>query len=445
MKKLMVPLLAFMSCSVFASGIGGINPADTVMFIQNHSPIFYLTVFFGLGVLLAFTPCVLPMVPILSSIITGQNACTGYRAFQLSLGYVFGMAVTYAIAGMLAAWFGSTVQTLMQQPMIIGLFSFLFVLMALWLLGIFELKFSFLTQSSPKKSRQHGIISATLLGALSTLVVSPCVTAPLIGILTYIAQSNQVMMGGLLLFVLALGMGLPLLIVGAGYGRILPRTGIWMVRIKQLFALMMLAMAVWLLSRVVPQMWINMLWIVVMLISAWVFGAFRLAQGFSGYLMQGVALLFIMGAGALIYQTATQSSSSTPAPTPFTMIHSLSEVKEKLAEAKANNKQVFVEFYAEWCGDCQAMDKQVFNQKEIIDAMQGAINLRVDISQKSAEVAAIRKAFHIYGIPTMLFYNSQGEELTKLSSAGQISKEKTLALLRQFRLVTANSNLDTNR
>ncbi|CAM3116003.1 thiol:disulfide interchange protein [Legionella steigerwaltii] len=435
MKKLILSLLmTLISFSVFASGIGSANPADAMLFIQNHSPLFYLAAFFGLGVLLAFTPCVLPMVPILSSIITGQGANTGRHAFKLSLGYVMGMAVTYAIAGMLAAWFGSTVQTLMQQPMIIGSFSILFILMGIWLLGIFELRFPVFTRFAPNRSRQHGVISATVMGALSTLVVSPCVTAPLIGILTYIAQSNHVAQGGLLLFVLALGMGVPLLIVGAGYGRFLPSSGPWMVRIKQIFAIMMFSMAVWLLSRVVPPFWINVLWVTVLLVSAWIFGAFRQEHHWAGRLLQGLALLSMMGAGALAYHAFIPTSvvqSVTHAP--FVGVHTLEEVNAKLAEAKKTNQRVFIEFFAGWCSDCQAMDKHVFNQPEVIDAMQGAVNLRVDISEKTEAVAKIRQAFHIYGIPTMLFYDKQGNALTHLSSVGQISKEKTLELLTQFR------------
>ncbi|KTD41082.1 protein-disulfide reductase DsbD [Legionella parisiensis] len=434
MKKLILSLLmTFISFSVFASGLNSGNPVDAMMFIQNHSPIFYLTAFFGLGVLLAFTPCVLPMVPILSSIITGQGANTGRHAFKLSLGYVMGMAVTYAVAGMLAAWFGSTVQTLMQRPVIIGSFSILFTIMALWLLGIFELRLPVLTRFAPQKSRQHGIVSATLMGSLSTLVVSPCVTAPLIGILTYIAQSKHVAQGGLLLFVLALGMGLPLLIVGAGYGRFLPNSGPWMIRIKQVFAIMMFAMAVWLLSRVVPPFWINLLWIAVLLIAAWVFGAFRQEHRLGGRLLQGVALLSMMGSGALAYYAFSPASVVQSAKhNPFLMVHTLEEVNAKLAEARASNQRVFIEFFAGWCSDCQAMDKHVFNQDAVIDAMQGSVNLRVDISEKTDAVAKIRQAFHIYGIPTMLFYDSQGKQLTNLSSVGQISKDKTLQLLAEF-------------
>lgn len=434
MKKLILSLLmTLFSFSVFAEGIGSANPADAMLFIQNHSPLFYLTAFFGLGVLLAFTPCVLPMVPILSSIITGQGASNGRQAFKLSLGYVMGMAITYAIAGMLAAWFGSTVQTLMQQPMIIGGFAILFTLMGLWLLGIFELRLPMFARFTLGRSRQHGIISATLMGSLSTLVVSPCVTAPLIGILTYIAQSNHVAQGGLLLFVLALGMGMPLLFVGAGYGRFLPHSGPWMIRIKQLFAVMMFAMAVWILSRVLSRVWVDVLWVAVLLVNAWVFGAFRKEHHWIGQLLQGLALLSMMGAGALAYQAFTPAPAAQAViRTPFVKVHTLEEVNLKLAEARAKKQRVFIEFFAGWCSDCQAMDKHVFNQPEVINAMRRSLNLRVDISERTGAVARIRQAFHVYGIPTMIFYDKQGNTMTHLSTVGQISKEKTLELFTQF-------------
>lgn len=426
-------LMTCISFSVFATGFNSANPVDAMLFIQNHSPVFYLAAFFGLGILLAFTPCVLPMVPILSSIITGQGASNGRKAFKLSLGYVLGMASTYAIAGMMAAWFGSTVQTLMQQPIIIGAFSILFSLMALWLLGVFELRIPPYKVVGSKSVRQHGVISATLMGVLSTLIVSPCVTAPLIGILTFIAQSKQVAQGGLLLFVLALGMGFPLLLVGAGFGRFLPKSGSWMIRIKQIFAIMMFSMAVWLLSRVAPAFWINVLWMLVLVLAAWVFGAFRQEHRLSGKLLQGVALLSLMGAGAMAYQAFIPAAvNQTVLEAPFIKVQSLEALNSTLAEAKATNQRVFIEFFAGWCSDCQAMDKQVFNQPEVIEAMKGSINLRVDISKKTEAVVKLREAFHVYGIPTMLFYDRHGKQLTDLSAAGQISKEKTLALFAEF-------------
>ena len=234
---------------------------------------------------------------------------------------------------------------------------------------------------------------------------------------------------------LALGMGVPLLIVGAGFSRFLPSSGPWMVYIKQLFAIMMLAMAVWLLSRVMPQYWINWLWIGVLLVSAWIFGAFREALHWGGRVLQVAALLSLMGAGALAYQNVASSPASVkPIPeAPFIVVHSLEEVTAQLEQAKATNKRVFIEFYANWCGDCQAMDKYVFNQQAVIDSMQEFVNLRVDISEKAQSIADVRQFFHIYGIPTMLFYNGKGQKLANLDSVGQISKEKTLELFAQFK------------
>lgn len=428
MKKISLFLgMIFLSSSLFASNLSSTNPADLMAFIESHSPLLYLSAFFCLGVLLAFTPCVLPMVPILSSIITGQGASSSKQAFKLSLSYVLGMAVTYAVAGMLAAKLGSTIQTMMQMPLIIGSFSFLCVLMALWLLGLFEFRLPGFLVPHPKKTEKNSVISAGVMGILSTLLVSPCVTAPLIGILTFISQTNNVALGGLLLFVLSLGMGLPLLLVGAGFGHVLPSTGPWMVRVKQVFALMMLAMAVWLLSRVVPLFVIDLLWISVLLVGACIFrGVDKISR-----VLQSVTL---MGAAVLIYQVFLPAQpSETMAFAPFKTVRSIEEMDAQLKDAKAKNQRVFVEFFAGWCGDCKDMDKYVFNQASVIEAMQGALNLRVDISEKSEEIAFIRQKFHIYGIPTMLFYNEKGEVRDDLTTVGQTSKEKTLQLLLQFR------------
>ena len=440
MKKLILSLgLISLASPLFALGIDSIHPADITHFIQTHHPLIYLGVFFSLGLFLAFTPCVLPMVPILSGIITGQKTTTNNRALSLSLAYVLGMAVTYAIAGMLAAYFGSTIQTLMQQPMMIASFSGLLLLMALWLLDLIHLQIpSFLWTRHPNvQPKPRGIPSATLMGALSTLIVSPCVTAPLIGILTYIAQSGRVLQGGLLLFVLALGMGLPLLLVGAGYGKLLPRSGPWLIRIKQLFAILMMAMAIWLLGRILPQIWLSLLWASLLIFSAFVLGIGRHEPHALGRILQGLAVVALLGAGALTYQSiwAGSSTSQTRSLTaPFKQINSLDEVYEQLAKAKANHQPVFIEFFASWCSDCQGMDQHVFNQANVIHAMHGALNLRVNISEKNDTVAAIKKAFGIYGIPTMVFYNSKGQQLHELTSVGPINQEQMLQLLHQSKV-----------
>ncbi|WP_133128431.1 protein-disulfide reductase DsbD family protein [Legionella nagasakiensis] len=448
MKKIILSLsLLLLALPLSAANIGSTHPAEVMTFIQNHTPLVYLTLFFGLGILLAFTPCVLPMVPILSGIITGQQASTGKRAFRLSLGYVLGMAITYAAAGMLAAYFGSTVQTLMQQPIIIASFSGLFLLMTLWLFGLFELRIpAFLQALKPRSTRkQPGVISAMTMGILSTLVVSPCVTAPLIGILAYIGQSGHVLQGGLILFVLALGMGLPLLVVGAGYGTLLPQTGPWMIKIKQLFALLMLAMAIWLLGRILSEFWLSLLWASFLVLSAFIFIQWqqqspRLNQRF----FQGLVIVTCMTAGALAYKSIDPEKNTNhpaAAPSPFIMVHSLNDLHQRLAQAKKHHRRVFIEFFASWCSDCQAMDKRVFNQSSVLAAMNGSLNLRVDISEKNEEVSAIRKAFNIYGIPTMLFYNTAGQKLDDLTSVGQITKHQMLDLLKQFNESSAKTTI----
>ena len=440
MKRLIVSLsLLGLSVPLFATGMDSVHPSEVTTFIETHSPLIYLAAFFGLGVLLAFTPCVLPMVPILSGIISGQNAHTGQRAFQLSLGYVLGMATTYAIAGMLAAYFGSTLQTLMQQPLIIALFSGLFILMACWLLGVFDVRMpSFLNKRvSQTKHKQRGVLSAAVMGSLSTLVVSPCVTAPLIGILAYIGQSGRVLQGGLLLFVLALGMGLPLLMVGAGYGKLLPSSGHWMVRVKQLLAVLMVAMAIWLLGRILPMFWLSVLWTTFLVLSSVILGIGRHEPHVLGKCLQGVAVFALMSAGALAYKNVWVDESKiamrqSPTP-PFVTAHSLDDIYAQLAEAKAHHKAVYIEFFASWCSDCQAMDNHVFNQPEVITAMRGAINMRVSLSEKTESVAAIKKALGIYGIPTMIFYNADGVKLDALLSVGQINKDQMLHLLGEFK------------
>jgi thiol:disulfide interchange protein len=364
-----------------ANSLSLADPQAIGQLIGTHGAPVYLALFFGLGILLAFTPCVLPMIPILSGIIVGQDNLTTGRSFRLSLSYVTGMAVTYAVAGMLAGYLGSTVQTMMQQPWVIISFSLVFLLLGLSMFGLFEIRMPAWLQ--PRMQRgQGGLIAAGLMGILSTLIVSPCVTAPLIAVLTFISQSGQTGLGGLLLFVMALGMGLPLLLVGAGYGRFLPKSGAWMIRIKQLFGIIMLLLAVWMVARIIPI--------------------------------------------------------HTQTPTGFTMVYSMQELTQELAQAKEKHQPVFVEFYAGWCSDCRAMDAKVFNQPEIIQAMQGSVNLRVDISDKSPAVASIRQIYGILGVPAMRFYNSNGELIPDLLSHNQLDKQQMLELLNQFTIRTGS-------
>lgn len=420
----------------FTPGFASANPDTVMMFIQGHSALVYLSTFFGLGVLLAFTPCVLPMVPILSGIIVGQEHLSLRKSFNLSFAYVMGMAVTYALAGMLAGYMGSTIQTMMQRPLVIIAFSLLFVLMALSMFGLFELRlpagFQAKLAGKQQGSGRKSWVSVALMGVISTLIVSPCVTAPLIGVLTYIGQQGQVLMGGLILFVMALGMGLPLLLVGAGYGSVLPKTGIWMIKIKQFFGFIMLGIAVWMLGRVLPEVIVKLAWAALLLAGGTVFSAA------TGRFARVVGLLAIASGAIMAYETSMPvirpAAAEVVEKTPFLATNTLADIRQQMAQAKKNNKIVFIEFYASWCSDCTEMDEQVYNQPDVIAAMQGLVNLRVDISEKTDEVARIKKAFPIYGTPTMLFFDKQSQALPHLSAVGLISKDAMLSLLQKAHL-----------
>ncbi|HAT8718023.1 TPA: protein-disulfide reductase DsbD [Legionella pneumophila] len=438
----MILLLIFFTQAAwsYTPGFESSNP-DTVMhFITGNSAFVYLSAFFGLGILLAFTPCVLPMVPILSGIIVGQNSISTGKAFKLSLSYVTGMAITYAGAGMLAGYMGGTIQTIMQRPVVITLFSVVFVAMALSMFGFFELKLPTSLGNRLNKNNQLGkqrsYLSVGIMGVLSTLIVSPCVTAPLIGVLSYIGQNGQVIMGGLILFVMALGMGVPLLIVGAGYGTLLPKAGSWMLKIKQLFGFIMLGIAIWMLSRILNQTITHILWAGLLMVASISLGALKSQNNWRGYLAQGLGILALISGGIIFYNTAIPSVKIKQASvenSPFIKINTLNALQLQLEQAKRVRKAVFLDFSADWCGDCQEMDTKVFNQPEIQKAMSDWVSIKVDISDKNAEVDSIKKAFGIYGTPTMIFFNTSGEPITQMTSVGLISLSKMLQLLEQAR------------
>ncbi len=406
-------------------------------FIQGHSALVYLSAFFGLGLLLAFTPCVLPMVPILSGIIVGQHSLSTPKAFKLSLSYVIGMAITYAGAGMVAGLMGSTVQTMMQRPVVILLFSLIFVLMALSMFGLFELrlpnaiaaKFNGLSHSNSKRT----YISIGLMGIASTLVVSPCVTAPLIGVLSYIGQNGQVLMGGLILFVMALGMGVPLLIVGSGYGSILPKTGVWMMKIKHFFGLMMLGIAIWMLSRIINESAVKVLWAVLLIIGSISLGSLKSASSKKGLLFQSLGILSIVYGGIILYNLAITMVHPIPhnnfVEDHFIKVNKLSQIHYQLEQAKKEHKVVFIDFSASWCGDCKDMDTKVFNQPRVAQLMSGLVNIKVDVSDKNDEVDTIKKAFSIFGTPTMMFFNTYGTHVSELDAVGFVPEASMFHLL----------------
>ncbi|KTC86342.1 protein-disulfide reductase DsbD [Legionella brunensis] len=429
----------------FSPGFESSNPTTIMHFIQGNSALVYLSAFFGLGILLAFTPCVLPMIPILSGIIVGQRSLSTAKALKLSLSYVLGMAITYAAAGMVAGLMGSTLQTLMQRPLVIIAFSLIFVLMALSMFGLFELrmpsKISAKLTSFSQKNGRTNLASVAIMGVISTLIVSPCVTAPLIGVLTYIGQSGQAGMGGLILFVMALGMGIPLILVGAGHGSLLPKTGPWMIKIKQFFGIIMIAMAIWMLARILPEEVVKLLWAILLIVGSISLGSLRTKSTGLGRLFQGVGVIALISGGIIAYSAVptlmTNNKVIASEAESFIHVNNLQAIQEKLLVAKKENKAVFLEFYATWCSDCQEMDSKVFNQPEVAKAMAGLVNIKVNISESdSQEVSKIKRLFAIYGTPTMLFFNAKGEQLTRLNAVGYIDKNALIVLLKQLHSAT---------
>lgn len=426
MKKLcylFASLALIYSTQTFAAGsiFNTTNPQVLSQFIASHSMFTYLSVFFILGVGLAFTPCVLPMVPILSGIIVKAKP---EKAFSLSISYVMGMAITYAVAGMGAALAGQSLQVLMQNPVIIAVFSLVFVIFAMDLLGIITLK---LPQGGAHKLQAQGSYAKTFaMGVLSTLIVSPCVTAPLLGVLGFIAAKQEVLLGGLILFVLSLGMGLPLLLLGAGQGKLLPKTGKWMENIKHLFGFMMLALAAVLINRITAEQFHALTWAILLaFISVYLF--------FKHQPLKIKALVFSVPLALCSAYLALTSFAIAKQPTdqsPFQVVSGINQVNKKLALAKANHQPVFLEFYASWCSDCTDMDAKVFSQPRIQNAIKNYQSIRVDISDNSIENKAIKKAFGVYGTPFMLFFDASGKRHDELTAAGLISSDKMLSLLR---------------
>ena len=389
-----------------------------------------LASFFGWGLLLAFTPCVLPMVPILASIITGQGEQLGSkRGFSLSLVYVLAMASTYTAAGITAALLGHNLQALFQHPAVLILFSSVFVALSLAMFGLYELQFpsSWQTRlqqlSQSNSSGRYGGVA--VMGSLSALIVGPCVAAPLAAALIVIGGSGDPLRGGLALFALSIGMGIPLLAVGAFGDRIMPRLGPWMILVKQLFGVMLLAVAIYLLSRILPAMVIMGLWSALLVLTAVLFamGGSTLMSGQVGILRmrQGI------GALALIYASLLAVGAASGANDPlnplakvlgeqhhslvFKSVNSVSELDVILTQAKRDGQYAMLDFYADWCVTCKQMEAETFTDRGVQAALHNVILLQADVTDYNDQHKALMARFNLLGPPAILFFNLKSEEI----------------------------------
>lgn len=404
------------------------------IFKDNHWLVIMLS-FLGLGLLLSFTPCVLPMVPVLSGIIVGHGKDLSTRkAFLLSLSYVLSMSLTYALVGALVAGLGSNLQIAMQSPTIIVIFSLIFVVLALSMFGYYELRLPLAWQTklgSLSRSQSGGhYLGAALMGCLSTLILSPCVTAPLIGVLGYIASSGNIAFGSLALFFLGLGMGLPLLLIGTSAGKLLPKAGLWMNRVKAFFGVMLLAVAIYLLERVLPGPLVMGLWACLLIFSGIFCGAFirgvtnqdKFSQGL-GLILLVYGLLILVGASMgsnnplqpLSPAQASEAKNNTNSKT-MTTVSSLNE-----ALSRAKGKPILLDFYADWCASCKILEATTLKDRRIVELLKNFVVLKADVTNNNEESKALLSQFNVIAPPTFLFLNQDGDEQLDLRLVGEFS------------------------
>ncbi|PIE00795.1 MAG: thiol:disulfide interchange protein [Thiothrix nivea] len=406
-----------------------------------------LIAFFVVGLGLSLTPCIFPMIPILSGIIAGQSNLSAGKAFFLSLVYVLASASAYALIGLVFGFFGENLQSSLQHPMAIGLFAALFVVLAFSMFGFFELQMPTRIQSRlneiSSNQRSGSLIGAAIMGFLSTLIVGPCVAPALAAALTYIADSKDAVLGASALFSMGFGMGIILLVVGTLGGHLLPRAGAWMDSTKAIFGIMLLGMAIWMLSRI-TSLSVTMLLTGILLVSSGIYmGALdRLNEEASGWdrfwKSTGLILLFFGSTQLLGVATGSQNflhplqgvftvnvsgvTSGTRtdqhAGLQFRPVKKSAELDAILEQAKQANQAVMLDFYADWCMTCKIMEKEVFNTPEIKNALKNVVVLQADVTANDEHDKALKKRFGIIGPPSIIFFNTQGEEIKTLRLIG---------------------------
>jgi thiol:disulfide interchange protein DsbD len=405
-----------------------------------------MAAFFGAGLLLTFTPCVLPMIPILSGIIVGDGRkVTRRRSLALSIAYVLGMAVTYTAIGIGAALSGSLLSAVLQNAWVLGAFAAIFVVLALSMFGFYELQLPsawhvHVTKTSDRLSGGHwGAVA--LMGMLSAAIVSPCVAAPLAGALLYIGQTRDTLLGGAALFSMAIGMGVPLIAVGVSGGMLLPKAGHWMKAVKEFFGVMLLAVAIWIVAPVIPVAVQMLLWAALAIGSGVFLRALEpLPSEASGWmrLWKALGILALLvgvaqGIGALsgardpLQPLAGVFADSTEAPhASFDMVKTLADLDARLRIA---SKPVMLDFYADWCVSCKEMERFTFSDPQVLRRLSGMTLLRADVTANSADDKVLLKRFRLFGPPGIVFFDANGREIEGLRVIGYQPPEKFIRSL----------------
>lgn len=409
--------------------------------------------FFGLGLLLAFTPCVFPMIPILSSIIVGGGEhITTRRAFILSLTYILAVSVTYTAAGIITGLLGENLQAMFQNPWIIGSFSGLFVILSLSMFGLFELQLPHVIQNRlhqiSHKQQGGSLAGAAIMGLLSGLIVGPCLAPPLAGALIFIGQQGDPILGGAALFMLSMGMGLPLLVIGTSAGSLLPKAGNWMNTIKSIFGILMLGLAIWLLERIIPG-WVSLLlWGGLLIVTAVYLGALNtLNIDSNGWekLWKGLGLILFIYGGLLIIGGASGSqniwqplkvigqieknNNQQRDGLAFIQISNLTQLQQQLDQS---TQPAMLDFYADWCVDCKKMEATTFQDPTVAAALANTTLIQFDMTDNTAAHKALLKHFGLFGPPTLLFFDNNGMEFSKQRLIGGVNASALLEHLKKL-------------
>ncbi len=391
--------------------------------------------FLVFGLLLAFTPCVFPMIPILSGIIAGQGEhITTRKAFVLSVVYVLAMAVTYTIAGVLAGLFGANLQAAFQNPWVLSVFAAIFVALAMSMFGFFELQLPASIQSRimQAQNRQQGgtLTGVAVMGFLSALIVGPCMAPPLAGALIYIGQTGDAVMGGLALFALSIGMGLPLILVGTLGGKYMPKAGGWMDAVKAVFGVLLLGVAIWMLERFLPAAVTQLMWAVLLITSAVYMGATEsIREAASGWmrLWKSIGLVLLLWGALMLIGVAAGAKGTALAPLAgislgggggseaaeleFRMVANEAELDKALEQAKNAGQPVMLDFYADWCVSCKEMEHNTFSDPGVIEGLSDFVVLQVDVTANNADHKDLLKRFDLYGPPGIIFWDAEGERV----------------------------------
>ena len=421
--------------------------ADT---LANSSFIMILITFFGFGLLLSLTPCIFPMIPILSSIIVSQSKdeMNAKKGFMLSLVYVLSMSIAYTIAGVFAGLFGANIQVLLQNPWVIGLFAAIFVVLAFSMFGYYELQLPASLQSkinqTSDKAKGRGFLSVAIMGFLSALIVGPCVAPPLAGALIYIGQTGDALLGGAALFIMSIGMGVPLFLVGIGAGKFMPKPGGWMQNVSRVFGVVMLGVAIYLLSRVIPDMLTMLLWAFLLIGSAIYLGALEpLKEGISGIAKMskvlGVLLLIygiMLFVGAFLGSTnplnpleklksASYARVSQDIKNSFTVVKNQKELDGII---NSSTKPIMVDFSAKWCASCKELEEITFKDPRVVSVLRNFTLVRVDVTDNTKEQKAMMKRYGVFGPPVILFFDKNHNLLKSKKIVGYVEADEFIKI-----------------